>query len=392
MKKTLLSTLISGLALSTAAGVQAQTLDQFVKDTSVDLNFRYRVESSDVDNDKDAALANTLKSRLTLQTGEIAGLSVLVEGDNVFHVTDDFNDGENGNTEYNKVVDQETTQLNQAYLQYSGNDTLVRLGNQRINLDNQRHVGGVAFRQDEATFDALVVQNKSIENTTVTLGIANNLNSITNDNSEDDYVIANVKYQVNPDLATTGFLYQADDGTVIGQTMGVRAVGKASGFGYEAELARQTNDETDHTPLYLHLSASTKLGSVNTKIGYELLGSDDDAGSSLAFNTPLGTNHKFLGWSDVYLNASKYGADGIQDIYLNAVTKVAGVKLVGQLHKFDAAEGSADLGSEIGFLAAKKIQNYGVSLKVAQFLATDDSELLGAKDTTKVWLTGTAKF
>lgn len=390
MKKTLLSTVISALALTTASGVQAQTLDQFVKDTSIDLNFRYRVESSDVDNDKDAALANTLKSRLTLQTGEIAGLSVLVEGDNVLHITDDFNDGENGNTQYNNVADQETTQLNQAYLQYNGFDTTVKLGNQRINLDNQRHVGGVAFRQDEATFDALVVQNKSMDDTTITLGVANNRNKITNENTEEDIAIVNVKYQVNPDLATTGFLYQLDKGTSVGQTLGVRAIGKAADVSYEAELARQTNDLTDHAPLYLHLSASKKLGSVNTKVGYERLGSDDDEGVDLAFGTPLGTNHKFLGWSDVYLTGA--GENGIQDLYLNAATKVSGVKIVGQLHKFDAVEGGADLGSEIGLLVSKKIQNYGVSLKLAQFLATDESEAMDKKDTTKVWLTGTAKF
>jgi len=390
MKKTLLSTVISALALTTASGVQAQTLDQFVKDTSIDINFRYRVESSDVDNDKDAALANTLKSRLTLQTGEIAGLSVLVEGDNVLHITDDFNDGENGNTQYNKVADQETTQLNQAYLQYNGFDTTVKLGNQRINLDNQRHVGGVAFRQDEATFDALVVQNKSMDDTTITLGVANNRNKITNENTEEDIAIVNVKYQVNPDLATTGFLYQLDNGTSVGQTLGVRAVGKAADVSYEAELARQTNDLTDHAPLYLHLSASKKLGTVNTKVGYERLGSDDDEGVNLAFGTPLGTNHKFLGWSDVYLTGA--GENGIQDLYLNAATKVSGVKIVGQLHKFDAVEGGADLGSEIGLLVAKKIQNYGVSLKLAQFLASDESEAMDKKDTTKVWLTGTAKF
>ena len=392
MKKTLLSTLISGLALSTAAGVQAQSLDQFVKDSTIDLNFRYRVESNDVDNNNDTALANTLKSRLTLQTGEIAGLSVLVEGDNVLHITDDFNDDptKKATAEHNFIYDQETTQLNQAYVQYNGFDTTVKLGNQRINLDNQRHVGGVAFRQDEATFDALTVQNKSVEDTTITLGVANNRNKIDNENTEEDIVIANVKYLVNPDLATTGFFYQVENNGAKGQTYGLRAVGKAADINYEAELAQQTNDTTDHTPLYIHLSAATKLGPVNTKLGYEQLGSDKDAGTNLNFQTPLGTNHKFLGWSDVYLTGA--GNNGIQDIYLNAIAKVAGIKLVGQLHKFDAAEGGADLGSEIGFLAAKKIKNYGVSLKVAQFLATDDSEAISKRDTTKVWLTGTAKF
>jgi hypothetical protein len=390
MKKTILSTAITALALTTTMGVQAEGFDQVVKDATADLNFRYRVESSDVDNSLDAALANTLKSRLTIKTGEVAGFSVLVEGDNVLHITDDFTDSENGNTTHNLVKDPETTQLNQAYLQYKGFDSTIKAGNQRINLDNQRHVGGVAFRQDEATFDAVSVTNKSVENTTVFAAVANNLNSITNANTEDTIVLVNVKYQVNPDLATTGFFYQLDDDTTVGQTMGVRATGVAADIKYEAELARQTNDISDHAPLYVHLSASKKLGSVNVKAGFESLGSDEDAGTNVNFTTPLGTNHKFLGWSDVYLKGA--GANGIQDIYANAVTKVSGVKLVAQLHKFDAAEGSADLGTEIGFLAAKKIKNYGISLKLAQFIATADSEAMSKRDTTKVWLTGTAKF
>ena len=390
MKKTILSTAITALALSSSMAVQAEGFDTVLSDTTVDLNFRYRVESSDVDNNLDAALANTLKSRITINTGEVSGLSILVEGDNVLHVTEDFNSTENGETQYNKVVDPETTQLNQAYLQYKGFDSIVKVGNQRVNLDNQRHVGGVAFRQDEATFDAISVQNQSIDNTTVVLAIANNRNKIDNTNTEEDIVIANVKYQVNPELATTGFFYQLDYCTATGQTLGVRAVGKAAGIGYEAELARQTNDITDHAPLYLHLSASKKLGGLNAKLGFESLGSDDDAGANAAFAVPLGTNHKFLGWSDVYLTGA--GGNGIQDLYVSATAKVEGIKLVGQFHKFDAAQGSADLGTEVGFLAAKKIKNYGISFKLAHFMSTDDSKGLNKNDTTKVWLTGSAKF
>ena len=157
MKKILLSSSIAAITLSSSMGLQAQSFDDFVKGSAVDLNFRFRTESVDTDTAKDTALANTLKSRLTFKTADVAGLSVLIEGDNVFHISDDFNDKENGNTEYNLVLDQETTQLNQAYAQFMGFDSTIKAGNQRILLDNQRHVGGVAFRQDEATFDAVSI-------------------------------------------------------------------------------------------------------------------------------------------------------------------------------------------------------------------------------------------
>ena len=111
MKKTLLSTAISVIALSSTVTSNASEIDQFLSDSKVDLNFRYRAELVDQDDaaNKDSALANTLRSRVTLTTGSLKGFSALVEGDNVLHITDDFNDGENGNTDYDKVIDQETT-------------------------------------------------------------------------------------------------------------------------------------------------------------------------------------------------------------------------------------------------------------------------------------------
>jgi hypothetical protein len=383
MKKTLLSVVISSLALG-SIGAQAEGFDSLVKDGSVNANFRLRSESVDQVEAKDGALALTLKSRITVKTGAAYGLSALVEGDNVSHLNDEFNDDPalKGTAKNDFVLDQETTQLNQAYLQYANESTTVKAGNQRINLDNQRHVGGVAFRQDEATFDAVSVKNTDIANTTIFAAFANNLNSITDDDVEADITLLNVKYQVNPDLAATGFYYDVEDS---GSTIGVRVVGKASGIGYEAELATQEQDGVDASPLYYHLAANKKVADVKLTAGLEVLGSDGGDG---AFSTPLGTNHKFLGWSDTYLKGA--GDNGIQDLYATAVTKVAGVKLVGQLHKFDSNEGSTDLGTEIGFLAAKKIKNYGLSVKLAQFNAGDDSA--GKVDATKVWLTGTAKF
>jgi hypothetical protein len=387
LHKTLLATAISGLALSSAVSVQAESFDEFVKGSSVDLNFRYRVESANVEGGADAALANTLKSRATFKSGSLSGFSVLVEGDNVIQITDDFYDKENGNsaTDYDLVLDQETTQINQAYIQYSGFDSTIKAGNQRIVLDNQRHVGGVAFRQDEATFDAISVMNKSIEGTTIFAAIANNRNSITDDNTEEDITFLNVKHSISKDIAATGFYYGIEFATGAQlDTFGLRASGAIDGISFEAELATQDN-ETNET-FYYHLNAGTKLGSVKTTLGYEVMGSDDGAAS---FNTPLGTNHKFLGWSDTYLSATQWGANGIQDIYASAVTKVAGVKLVGQLHSFSASEGGDDMGTELGFMAAKKFGAYGASLKLAQFNAGDAG---ATSDVTKIWLTGTAKF
>ena len=392
INKTLLASAIAATTLGSTFSVQAESMDEFMKGSSVKFDFRYRAESADVKGGADAALANTLKSRATFSTGAIYGFSALVEGDNLYQLTDSFYDKENGNasTEYDLILDQETTQLNQAYLQYQGFDSTIKAGNQRINLDNQRHVGGVAFRQDEATFDALSVSNTSIDNTTIFVAFANNRNTITNDNTEESISLVNVKYALSKDMSATAFYYgiadvgAANSGTDL-DTFGVRAAGAIEGISFEAELASQNKTTAaggDFTSMYYHFNAGTKLGAVKATLGYEAFGSDNGAA---AFYTPLGTNHKFFGWSDVYLTGN--GNDGLEDIYVSAVTNVAGVKLVGQLHNFTGSESGDDKGTELGFMAAKSFGSYGANFKVAQFNAGDSGV-----DVTKIWLTGTAKF
>lgn len=395
LKKTLLASSIASVALASTMPVQASSFESAYKDGSIDLNLRLRSETSDVDNTKDTALANTLKSRLTVKSGSVFGLSALVEADNTTHLTDDFNSTQNGNSKYNKVVDPETTQFNQAYIQYSMEDTTLKAGNQRIILDNQRHVGGVGFRQDEATFDAVSVKSK-IADATIFVAAANNRNNIKNENTEESIALVNVKYAVSKDLSTTAFYYGIDDTNAIDgldfDTFGLSAKGSAAGIGFYAEVATQNKTTAaggNFDSTYLNLSASKKIAGVKATLGYETFGSDD---GDAAFATPLGTNHKFYGWSDTFLGGA--GDNGIQDIYASAVTKVAGIKLVGQYHNFTSVEGSDPLGNEFGFVAAKKFGTYGASLKVAQYLASDFAEGLAEpkKDTTKVWLTGTAKF
>ncbi len=399
MKKTLLATSIASIALSSSLSVQAQSFDEFVKSGNVDLNFRYRVESADVKGGADAALANTLKSRATIKTGNLYGFSALVEGDNVFQLTDDFFDGgENGtkNTEYDLVLDQETTQLNQAYLQFDAGDTSIKGGNQRILLDNQRHIGGVAFRQDEATFDAVSVTTKTLANTTVFAAVANNRNNIKNENTEESISLLNMKYSFDKDLSASVYYYgitdvNTPDSGVDLDTFGVRSTGAIESISFEAELATQNKTTAgggDFDSLYYHINAGTKLGVVKATIGYEAFGSDN---GKAAFATPLGTNHKFFGWSDVFLTGADN--DGIQDFYASGVSMVSGIKVVGQLHNFSTSENGDALGNEIGVMVDKKFGTYGANLKVAQYFASNYAENnLNKADTTKIWLTASAKF
>lgn len=390
MKKTILATTVLATSLAGATSVQADAVTDAIKAGKTTISLRLRNENveRDVDNN-DSANATTLRTRLTYQSADIAGISVLAEVDNVTALTDtNYNDGVNGKTTEQKIIDPEYTDVNQFYFQYKNAETTVKLGNQRILLDNQRHVGGVGFRQNEATFDAISVTNTSIPDTKIYVAGFNNRHTITGADTLEDGFLGNVNYKMGKELSLTGYTYLLNDigGTTDFNTYGLRATGAVNIAVYEVEYAIQNKEVAgaDFDTSYYNVAAGVKLDGVTVKLGQELLGSDD---GKAAFATPLGTNHKFNGWSDNFLGGN--GNDGFEDTYLNVVTKVAGLKLVGQYHSFAGDNSGDDLGSEYGFVVAKKINNYGLSLKASQYDASDKS---GKADTTKVWLTATAKF
>lgn len=399
IKTNLLAASIAAAGLASAINVQAASFTEAMKDSKTTVSFRLRSETVDQDLDSsatkdDSATANTLKTRLTYASGSFNGFSVVAEVDNVSALTEtDYADlsadSSMSRTEGQVIADHEYTDVNQAYAQYQGFDTTVKVGNQRILLDNQRHVGGVGFRQDEATFDAISVTNKSIPNTTIFAAAINNRHTITGGETLEDIELVNVNYKMGKTLSATAYAYLianlGGNDTDL-ETYGARFTGAVGPAIYEAEYATQSQESggAEAETTYYNVALGAKFAGVTAKLGQESLGSDD--GDS-AFATPLGTNHKFLGWTDVYLTGA--GADGIVDTYASAVTKVAGVKLVGQYHSYESDNDSTDLGSEFGFIVAKKFGTYGVNLKASQFEASDES---GNVDTTKVWLTGTAKF
>ncbi|MEY4516526.1 MAG: hypothetical protein RL180_872, partial [Pseudomonadota bacterium] len=146
------STLI-GLPLSAAHAESADVLWQKGK---VMLDARTRYEYVNDDSTTDPAEALTVRIRPAFQTGTWSGLSGLIEGEATAAVVDDYNSTRNNNIKHLNVVDPESAEINQLLLKYVYSPMFdATLGRQRINLDNQRFVGGVAWRQNEQTYDGL---------------------------------------------------------------------------------------------------------------------------------------------------------------------------------------------------------------------------------------------
>lgn len=369
------------------------------------INVRARYEGVDKDNLLKNANALTARLRLNYRTGEWQGWSAFAEYDHVFHVVRDFNAG-GGTTPdkegvYQTVADPKGSDLNQLYLDYSvSEDWKLRIGRQRVLLDNQRFVGGVGWRQNEQTYDAFAVSSSEIPKTALTYAYVGQVRRIFGQTSAAgsmnvDTHLLNAKVTLNDSWSVTPYYYYIDNqdaaATSTG-TLGARFAGNVKvGEGkiaLVAELATQSdagNNPVSFDADYAHLSALWSMeNGLSLGLGYESLGTDSSNFES--FRTPLATLHAFQGWADMFLSTPDAGID---DLYLTAKFKAGNWNLTGVYHDFSAETGSFDFGTELDVSAGTKIsKNYGLLFKGA-FFSTDS---LSYVDTSKFWIMFTANY
>ena len=399
-----IAAIVLGLSGQTFAD-EALTLEEALKGGKVDFSFRYRFENVDDDARPDEGHASTLLSRLTYTTQAYKNFQVQLEVDNVSRVgSDNYDDLHNSNTDRGVVADTDGTAFNQAWVAYTGiDDTTLKFGRQRINLDNQRFVGGVGWRQNEQTYDGVTVVNTSLSDTTAFYAYVQNVERIfgpddgrngtpaANSNLETEAHIFNANYKGFGFGTLSGYAYLLDVDDIPDastQTFGARFTGSQGDetkFLYTAEYARQS-DYKDSTKSfdadYYTLEAGIEAKGVTGKLGYEVLGADDDKG---AFQTPLATLHKFQGFADKFLTTP---GDGIEDMYASVFTNILGAKVGVIYHDFEAEEGSADYGDEVDLVIAKQVhKNVHLLFKYANYNADDFGT-----DTQKAWLQVTVKF
>lgn len=382
---TALALAVSAASPSFAAD-SADSIAAALSGGNAELALRYRFEQVDQDGFADKGNASTLKTRITYKSLAYNDFQANLEFDN----NTDVIESNYGPANRPPIADAEYTEVNQAFVDYTGlADTIVRYGRQRINLDNERHVGGVAWRQNEQTYDAAAIVNTSLANTTITVANVMNVNTIfgTNINGEDHQVL-HVNNNALEALNVSGYALLLDK---ISDTYGLRATGKVGdkdlAYIYAAEYATQeTDDAAKNDSDYMLLEAGVEVAQISATLGLETLGSDD---GNAAFQTPLATKHKFNGWADKFLATP---ANGLEDMYLNLGTKALGPALALAYHQFDSDENSVDYGDEIDFSIAQKFtDNYSGLIKFASYSAGDSGVGLPT-DTDKIWLQLDAKF
>ncbi len=393
-----------GFAMSPVAAEEADTIANAFTDGKASLNLRYRYEFVDQEGFSENANASTLRTRLNYRTARWSGFSAFIEADNVAHVlVNDFNSGAGTSSPakgiYPVVADPSGTEINQAYLDYNFSDSdFFRVGRQRILLDNQRFVGGVGWRQNEQTYDAVSYTTVFSNKAKLFAGYVWNANRIFGEDvaagdHEQDTFMANLALPIADAGKFVGYWYDIDNKDAAEfstSTIGLKwnnKVGEGSKLSYGLEFAYQTdnrNNLVDYSANYYRFDAAYKLEAVNVFAGYESLGGDKNKAGA-AFRTPLATLHAFNGWADKFLGTPGAGLD---DIFFGVNGKLGNNKWKLMYHDFSAEDGSSDFGSEIDASLVLPInKNYGMLLKAAFY--NGDS---GIPDTNKIWVMATAKF
>ena len=387
------------IALTASASVlfaqetTTDAVDSFFKgiapEGKIILNSRLRYETVEQQGFSDDAEALTFRTRLGYATADYSGFQLLVEGEFIRYLVDDFNAA--GRIAKNRdlpiIADPEATELNRLWVSYKTEDgMLFKLGRQIIALDDQRFIGHVGWRQNIQTYDAATVEGSVHGSVAFHYSYIDKVHRVFGEDWPDhagpigefdsDSHILNLSVSKTPLGKITGFAYfiGLDEAPVASsKTFGLSikgswsTEGSASKIAYAASVATQSeyaDNPNEYQALYLSGDLSYIYKAFSIGAGYELLGSDD----GVSFSTPLATLHKFNGWADVFLTTP--GA-GLQDKYISLSYKIpVGNGLVAKsfYHKFDSDIGSIDLGSEFDFLLVYKFSKYlSTTLKYADF-------------------------
>ncbi len=264
-----------------AAAAQGAGLLEAVAQGRAHLDLRARYEGVD-DRVQQQAQAGTLRTRLGYATGRWQGLSAYGEFEDV-RVILGLGDYAPRRAGYATVADPPVTQLNQAYLDWTagagqGPRLKVRLGRQRIKLDNDRFVGNVGWRQNEQTFDALRLDAGLPGGLALSYAFLDKVNGILPQFDADvtDHLLHLARALPVGRLAVYAYLLEDDGSGASNDTYGLRLKGSRRAgrwrLPYLAEAAWQRAD-AGHAG-YLRLEAGAARGAWRAALAWERLGSD----------------------------------------------------------------------------------------------------------------------
>lgn len=365
------------------------------------LDARIRYENVDQPSLDADALTFRLRAGVEASLGHF---SLLAEGEGTAALVNNYNafpfalpGEEQWRPDHSVIADPMNLELNRLQLQYKKDKTTLTLGRQRINIDDQRWVGSVGWRQNEQTFDAIRGE-ASVGPVAADLTYAINQRTIFGTDAgprtafDGHFIFAGLSSKVGPVQAKVfAYLLDYDESFFLAnssQTYGftlstaVPLWDKAK-LSLRASYARQSDyaeNPFNYAADYLSLDASTTLAGFSIAGGWEKLGSDNGRG----LQTPMATLHKFNGWVDLFLTTPN---TGLEDAYVSLSRKfekvkaLPGLNAVVAFHQFDSDDGDLEYGTEWDASVGFKLGRAAFLAKFADFNAND----FGV-DTRKIWL------
>lgn len=378
------------LLLATCASAQAA--ENEIKSGAV-VELRYRHETVDDDAFTRTAQADTLRLRLGYLWAFAPSWQAYADAERVQTLFgDDFNSTANGETGYPTVADPQATEINQAFVRYSGSALGATLGRHRVLLDNQRFFGNSGWRQNEQTFDGLSL-GKTFQESGTALNYSwlgrvlrvnghNNPNPLLREWDLNGHLINLSQPLALGKLTAYAYLVENHDRQDLSsRTAGARwnADMEREGVqpGWTIEYAHQS-DYADNpfsfSESYRLIEARLRWSGVTFKLGQEVLGGNGQSG----FSTPYASLHAFNGWADRFGNTP---ANGLDDRFVGAEGKFGKASWTVRWHDFQADRGGGDYGHELDASVSYPLWK-GVTgmLKVADYRSDGF-----ASDTRKLW-------
>jgi hypothetical protein len=326
----------------------------------LELRPRYnRIEESDKE---DVTRGWTYRAVVGWRTAPWMGLRFTAEGINTGHIgPKEYNDdgAQFATSEYPLLPDPGHTGLNQAHVEYTGIDNLrVRVGRQRVRMDNQRWISDNDFRQTPQLFDGVEVANTSLPDTELLVSYFNRQRDTSGETNDLKLTIVHAAWSPVPghSFAAYGYFHdQPVNGAFTGfsnnsyRAVGVRGEG-AFPFGefeipYTVEYAQQRPYAGGNALIdvdYWRAGAGLAWRDVTLRYDEEVKGSNN---GRYGLQMPLTDFYSFNGWTLHFFNTP---FRGLHDKWLTLRAGYAPANLVlyAESHKFRSDLGDLDFGKE----------------------------------------------
>jgi hypothetical protein len=357
---------VAALALSSAGGAHAQTVAPAPAPAFraiADARLRY----DQLDQEGRGSSVDTVKLRLLV--GGEAQLAARLRGLGEVELIEALYDNQDDRPS-DLRLSSEALDVNRAQLSWTGlPDTEVTIGRQTIVINDGRFIGNGETRQNDQTFDAVKIVNRSFAPVTLTyayldaaLRPARQVTTAARLDNDSHLLQAEVETALGR-LSTYGYLLDfpqvpAQSSASFGVRLtGRRLVGEGLHAVYTAEYAHQTDYGANPARFglrYTHLETGLQSQDWSVTGSLEWLDGDGERG----FLVPLSSEYGFHGWSDAIFNAPP---DGLLDINLKATARLSrvpigdGLQLTAAAYALSDADGAEPFGRELDVSATTRL-------------------------------------